>query len=153
MNQVEKSKDQYLKALEQYEKLKDSAGMASANANLGMLYTDLEDFEKAEMHLMKQKELNKVFPTLREMGFHHDFLGLLRQKQGRLNDAYSEHLKALQIREKLSSTYNLCESKLNMGEVLIKLGRYQEAISHLKDVFNYDQHESLYQQQTAYNLL
>uniref|UniRef100_UPI00404A3511 tetratricopeptide repeat-containing sensor histidine kinase n=2 Tax=Gelidibacter sp. TaxID=2018083 RepID=UPI00404A3511 len=153
IDQVEKSKDQYLKALEQYEKLKDSAGMASANANLGMLYTDLEDFEKAEMHLMKQKALNKVFPTLREMGFHHDFLGLLRQKQGRLNDAYNEHLKALQIRENLSSTYNLCESKLNMGEVLIKLGRYQEAISHLKDVFNFEEHESLYQQQTAYSLL
>lgn len=153
IDQIEKGKDQYLKALEQYEKLKDSAGMASANANLGMLYTDLEDFEKAEMHLMKQKALNKVFPTLREMGFHHDFLGLLRQKQGRLNDAYNEHLKALQIRENLSSTYNLCESKLNMGEVLIKLGRYQEAISHLKDVFNYDEHESLYQQQSAYNLL
>ena len=153
IDQVEKSKDQYLLALEQYEKLNDSAGMASVNANLGMLYTDLGEFDKAEMHLMKQKELNKVFPTLREMGFHHDFLGLLRQKQGRLEEAYQEHLTALKIRENLSSTYNLCESKLNMGEVLIKLGRYPEAISQLKDIFKYDEHQSLYQQQAAYELL
>ncbi len=153
MDQLEKGKDQYLLALEQYEKLNDSAGMASANANLGMLYTDVGEFDKAEMHLMKQKVYNKVFPTLREMGFHHDFLGVLRQKQGRLEEAYEEHLKALEIRKNLSSTYNLCESKINMGEVLIKLGRYPEAIAHLKDVFNYDEHESLYQQQAAYELL
>lgn len=153
MNQLEKGKDQYLLALEQFGKLNDSSGMASSNANLGLLYTELGEYEKAEQHLMKQKALNKVFPTLREMGFHHDFLGLLRQAQGRLEEAYQEHLKALQIRENLSSTYNLCESKLNMGEVLIKLGRYPEAISHLKDVFKYDEHESLYQQQTAYELL
>ncbi|TDY10645.1 histidine kinase dimerization/phosphoacceptor domain -containing protein [Meridianimaribacter flavus] len=153
MDQIEKGKDKYLLALEQYEKLNDSAGMASANANLGMLYTELGEFDKAEMHLMKQKALNAVFPTLREMGFHYDFLGVLRQEQGRLNDAYQEHLKALKIRENLSSTYNLCESKLNMGEVLIKLKRYPEAISHLKDVFSYDEHQSLYQQQAAYQLL
>ena len=153
IDQLEKGKEQYLKALQQFETLQDSAGMASANANLGMVYTDLGNFEKAEMHLMKQKALNKVFPTLREMGFHHDFLGLLRQKQGRLQEAYAEHLKALHIRENLSSTYNLCESKLNMGEILIKLNRYPEAISQLKDVFKYYEHESLYQQQTAYQLL
>lgn len=153
LDQLEKSKEKYLIALQQFEVLKDSSGMASVNANLGMVYTDLGDFEKAEMHLMKQKDLNKVFPTLREMGFHYDFLGLLRQKQGRLNEAYQEHLKALKIRENLSSTYNLCESKLNMGEILIKLNRYPEAISQLQDIFKYDEHESLNQQQKAYRLL
>ncbi|KJD31814.1 hypothetical protein PK35_13790 [Tamlana nanhaiensis] len=153
IDQLEKGKDKYLLALEQFETLNDSAGMASTHANLGMLFTELNDFEKAETHLMQQKALNKVFPTLREMGFHHDFLGVLRQKQGRLQEAYQEHLKALQIRENLSSTYNLCESKLNMGEVLIKLGRYPEAISHLKTVFEFDEHQSLYQQQAAYELL
>ncbi|WP_452226632.1 histidine kinase dimerization/phosphoacceptor domain -containing protein [Lacinutrix cladophorae] len=153
IDQLEKSKEQYLKALQQFVTLQDSSGMAGTNANLGLLFTKLGEFDKAEMHLMKQKELNKVFPTLREMGFHHDFLGLLRQEQGRLEEAYSEHFKALKIRENLSSTYNLCESKLNMGDILIKLKKYPQAISHLKDVFKYDEHESLYQQQTAYQLL
>lgn len=153
VDQLEKGKEQYLKALTQFEKLKDSAGLASVNANLGMVYTDLGDYEKAEYHLMKQKEYNVVFPTLREMGFHHDFLGVLRQEQNRLNEAYDEHLKALKIRENLSSTYNLCESKINMGEILIKLNRYNEAISHLKDVFSFEEHESLYQELRAYDLL
>ncbi|MTE26863.1 tetratricopeptide repeat-containing sensor histidine kinase [Winogradskyella ouciana] len=153
VGQLEKGKEQYLKALTQFEKLNDSTGLASVNANLGMVYTDLGDYEKAEYHLMKQKEYNVVFPTLREMGFHHDFLGLLRQEQGRLDEAYDEHLKALRIRENLSSTYNLCESKIHMGEILIKLNRYNEAISHLEDVFSFEEHESLNQEQRAYDLL
>lgn len=153
VDQLEKGEQQYLKALKQFEVLQDSAGLAGVNANLGMVYTDLGEYEKAEMHLMRQKEYNVVFPTLREMGFHYDFLGVLRQKQNRLDEAYSEHLKALHIRENLSSTYNLCESKINMGEVLIKLKRYDEAIAHLKDVFSYKEHESLYQELSAYDLL
>ncbi len=153
MDQLEKGKDQYLKALRQFEILKDSSGMASVNANLGLVYIELGDFKKAEMHLMKQKELNVIFPTQREMGFHYDFLGILRQEEGRLEDAYQEHLKAFNIRKKLSSTYNLCESNLNMGEILIKLNRYAEAKTYLKDVFNYDEHQSLNQQQRAYELL
>lgn len=153
INQFKKGKEKYLVALRQFKILNDSTGMASVNANLGMVYIELGEFDKAEKHLLKQKELNKVFPTLREMGFHHDFLGILRQKQGRLNEAYKEHLKALKIRENLSSTYNLCESKLNMGKILIKLKKYPEAIKQLKDVFKFDEHESLNQQQKAYQLL
>ncbi|MEZ4838413.1 histidine kinase dimerization/phosphoacceptor domain -containing protein [Flavobacterium sp.] len=153
LNQFEKGKDLYIKALEQFKVLNDSAGMSSVNANLGYVYTELGDFKRAEYHLMEQKKLNVVFPTLREMGFHHDFLGLLRQKQGRLEDAYKEHLKGYLIRKKLSSTYNVCESSLNMGEVLIKLKRYDEAIPYLQDIFIYKEHESLNQRQTAYYLL
>ncbi|WP_426431616.1 tetratricopeptide repeat-containing sensor histidine kinase [Winogradskyella sp. HB-48] len=153
VDQLEKGKQKYLKALKQFEVLQDSSGLASVNANLGMLYTDLGDYEKAEYHLMKQKEYNVVFPTLREMGFHHDFLGLLRQEQNRLDEAYEEHLKALKIRENLSSTYNLCESKIHMGEILIKLKRYDEAIDQLNDVFSFEEHESLNQEERAYDLL
>lgn len=153
VDQLEKGKQQYLKALKQFEVLQDSTGLASVNANLGMVYTDLGEYEKAEYHLMKQKEYNVVFPTLREMGFHHDFLGLLRQEQNRLDEAYEEHLKALKIRENLSSTYNLCESKIHMGEILIKLNRYNEAIDQLNDVFSFEEHESLNQEERAYDLL
>lgn len=153
VDQLEKGKQQYLKALQQFEVLQDSAGLAGVNANLGMVYTDLGAYEKAEMHLMRQKVYNVVFPTQREMGFHYDFLGLLRQEQKRLDEAYEAHLKALHIREQLSSTYNLCESKIHMGEVLIKLKRYDDAISHLKDIFSYKEHESLNQELRAYDLL
>ncbi|MGB4843231.1 MAG: histidine kinase dimerization/phosphoacceptor domain -containing protein [Ferruginibacter sp.] len=153
IDQLEKGKATYLEALEQYKILNDSAGMASINANLGMVYTQLGLYKEAEYHLQEQKKLNVVFPTKREMGFHHDFMGNLRQAQGRIAEAYKEHLTALHIREKLSSTYNLCESKLNMGEVLIKMKRYDEAINQLKDVFSYAEHESLNQQQQAYQLI
>ena len=153
LDQIEKAEEWYLKALQQFSLLSDSAGMASVHANLGVLYTDLGYFEKAERHLLKQRELNKVFPTLREMGFHYDFLGRLRQREGKLQEAYSLMTKAMHIRENLSSTYNLCESKLNVGEILILLKSYPEAIEQLKAIFAYEAHQSLHQQQRAYELL
>lgn len=153
LDQKEKAEEWYLKALQEFTTMNDSAGMASVNANLGMLYTDLGQFKKAENHLLRQKALNAVFPTLREMGFHYDFLGKLRQKEGKLDQAYENVMKALRIRENLSSTYNLCESKLNVGEILILRKQYPEAIAQLKQVFDYQEHKSLSQQQRAYSLL
>lgn len=153
MEQTRKAEEWYLKALEQFSILHDSAGMANVNANLGMLYTDLGEYEKAEQHLYRQRDLNSVFPTQREMGFHYDFLGKLRQKEGKLDEAYQLMGRALRIRENLSSTYNLCESKLNVGGILIEMGRYAEAIQQLDAVFDYQEHQSLNQQQRAYELL
>lgn len=153
IEQYEKGKDKYLDALKQFEVMNDSSGMASCNANLGYVYTELGEYEKAEKHLLQQKALNVIYPTLREMGFHHDFMGLLRQEQGKLEEAYKEHSQALKIRENLSSTYNLCESKLNMGSVLIQMQRYQEAIGHLKDVLSFEEHQSLTQQNAAHEQL
>jgi two-component sensor histidine kinase/Flp pilus assembly protein TadD len=153
IEQEEKGLERYVKALEDFTSINDSAGMASCYANLGKLYIDLGDFEKAEAHLLMQKALNEVFPTQREMGFHYDFMGLLRQKQGKLNEAYEAHLTALKIREQLSSTFNLCESKLNISEVLIQLGKHSEAIKHLLDVLSYEEHDSKNQASTAHYLL
>ena len=153
IDQLEKGKDKYLVALNQFKELNDSAGIANTNANLGMVYTYLKNYDEAEKHLKEQKNYNAVFPTLREMGFHHDFMGNLRREQGRNQEAYQEHLKALNIRKGLSSTYNLCESRLNMGQILIDLERYDEAISQLKEVFSFEEHQSLNQQMRAHNLL
>ena len=153
IDQEEKAIEQYLEALEVFTSINDSAGIASCNANLGLTYAYLGEFEKSEYHLMQQKAFNAYFPTLREMGFHYDFMGVLRKEQGRFKEAYENNLKALKIREKLSSTYNLCESKLSVGSILIKLGRYQEAIGHLKPVLDFEEHQSNNQQLRAYNLL
>ena len=153
IDQTDKAEEKYLEALQAFTIINDSAGMASCNANLGLLYSDLGEFEKAEEHLMRQKALNAVYPTLREMGFHHDFLGVLRKRQGRLQEAYEEFYKALKIREGLSSTYNLCESKLSVGGILIELGRYQEAIAQLEDVLEFEEHNSVNQQSRAHEML
>ena len=153
IDQYDKGLERYLDALSQFEAINDSAGMASVNANLGLVYSELGEYEKAEMHLLRQKGLNKVFPTGREMGFHHDFMGVLRREQGRLQEAYDEHRKGLEIRKGLSSTYNLCESRLNMGRVLIDLKKFDQAIFHLNDVLNYEEHESHNQQSRAHQML
>lgn len=153
IDQQQKAKERYLEALEQYVAINDSAGIGTTNANLGVVYTTLGEYDKAEAHLKEMKKVAAVYPTKRELGFFYDFMGVLRRKQGRFQEAYKEHVTALEIREKLSSTYNLCESKINTGNILIRLKRYDEAIRHLNDVLSYEEHESHNQDLRAYELL
>lgn len=150
IDQFEKGKQLYIQALTEFTSINDSAGMSSAHANLGYIYTELGDYEQAEAHFMIEKGLNEFFPTKREMAFHHDFMGLLRQKQGRLDEAYEEHFIALEMRKDLSSTYNLCESKLNVADILIQMGKHEEAIGHLQDVLSYEEHNSYHQESAAH---
>ncbi len=153
--QLKKGEQTYFEALKHFEILNDSAGIANVNANLGLFYTEIGEFKKAEYHLKKQKDYNKVHPTLREMAYHYDFLGYLRLKEGKLENAHKEILKSLKIRENLSNSYNVCESKLSLAEVLIKLKKNTEAIKHLKDVVNLSnsKHQSIHHQEYAYELL
>ncbi|MBX2815748.1 MAG: tetratricopeptide repeat protein, partial [Saprospiraceae bacterium] len=151
LDQVEEALARYESALQSYEASNDSAGIALINCNLGLVYSEEGELEKAEAHLAKMKPYTRVFPTERELGFYHDFLGILRQQQGRLRDAHREHLRALEIRKKLSSTYNLCESRLNVGEVLIKMKRPADAVFHFQDVLSYEEHQSLHHQSRAHS--
>ncbi len=153
IHQLDEGKELYEEALKEYKAINDSSGIATVSINLGSVLTDLGQFEMAETHLLNSLAYCEVFPTKRELGFAHDFLGLLRQAQGRLDEAYQEHLKALDIRLKLSSTYNLCESRLSVGKILIKLGEYRAAIAQLKQVFTYEEHHSLNQESLAHELL
>ena len=102
--QAEDAERRYQKALEIYTSVGDTIGMARTHCNLGLLYSyELEDLDLAEMHLARMAEMVHVFPTNREKAFYHDFMGILRQNQNRLQDAYQEHLTALNIRKNLSS--------------------------------------------------
>ncbi len=153
LEQPLKAEKEYLKALSAFKKLNDSMGMAHIHANLGLLYTEMSRFKEAEYHLLKERDLNAAFPTLTEMGYHHDYFGYLRQHEGRYDEAYTEYLKSYEIRKGLTSTYDICESAISIGEILILLNRPKEALKYLNKVFEYEEHQSLHQQERAHRLL
>ncbi|NRB59891.1 MAG: tetratricopeptide repeat protein [Winogradskyella sp.] len=153
LEQPLKAEKEYLKALSAFKKLNDSMGMAHIHANLGLLYTEMSRFTEAEFHLLKERGLNAAFPTLTEMGYHHDYFGYLRQHEGRYEEAYKAYLKSYEIRKNLASTYDICESAISIAEILILLNRPKEALKYLNKVFEYEEHQSLHQQERAHRLL
>ena len=153
-NQEDKAIERYIEALKMFREIKDTMGQANVHANLGITYTDRGDFTKAEYHIGMQGKLDSLLNTQWGLGFFFDYLGYLREKQGRYQEAYQNHLQSLKIRENLSSHYNITESRISLAAVLIRLGNYDEAIVEANKVFeNYEERQSLHQLQSSYRLL
>ncbi len=154
INQPEKARERYEEALGLYEVANDTLGRANVHANLGLLLIDLEEYELAEHHLLMQGHLDTLLNTQWGLGFHFDFMGYLRRKQGRLDEAYKSHLTALKIRENLESHYNISESRSHLCDILLEMGRYAEAIEQAEKILETKHlHNSLSHQQKAYHTL
>ena len=154
MDQREKGYERYLMAMEQYQEAKDSNGLANVNANLGLAYIEDKNFDKAEIHLKIQGHLDSLLETQWGLGFHHDFMGYLREEQGRFDEAYAQYQIALGIRKKLDSHYNVAETRVSLARVLNEMGKYDQAIVQAKKVFeDQSKSKSLSQQQSGYELL
>lgn len=151
INQNDKAKERYEEALHIFESVDDTLGRANVHANLGLLLIDMGDYEQAEYHLRQQGHLDTLLNTQWGLGFHFDFMGYLRRKQGRMEEALENHLTALGIREQLESHYNISESRSHLCTILIEMERYREALEQANLILaNADLHNSLSHQQTAY---
>tara|TARA_R110001583_G_scaffold49698_2_gene155561 strand:+ start:452 stop:2434 length:1983 start_codon:yes stop_codon:yes gene_type:complete len=154
INQEEKAIERYTEALKMFQEIKDTMGQANVHANLGITYTDRGEYGKAEYHLSMQGKLDSLLNSQWGLGFFFDYLGYLREKQGRYQEAYQSHLQSLKIREKLPSHFNITESRISLAAVLIRLGHYDKAIIEANKVFEkYDERQSLHQLQSSYELL
>jgi len=153
LEQYDKSEAAYLESLAHFNEIQDTSGLSTMHCNLGYLYTETKDYEKAEYHLLEDRKYVDNFHDERDIAFNYDFMGYLRQEQGNYKEAYKEYVAALKIRRQLTSTYNLCESLNSVGSILTDLGRYEEAIAHIEEIFTYEDHESESQELTAHQLL
>jgi two-component sensor histidine kinase len=153
-NQEDKAIERYKEALAMYQTVQDTMGQANVHANLGITYVDRGDYPKAEYHIGMQGRLDSLLNNQWGLGFFFDYLGYLREKQGRYQEAYGHHLQSLKIREHLASHYNLIESRISLANVLLKLGRFDKAIQEANKVLNnYEKRSSLHQLQSAYGTL
>jgi len=154
INQNEKARERYEEALALYEAVDDTMGRANVHANLGLLLIDMKEYDSAEYHLMKQGHLDSLLNTSWGLGFFFDFMGYLRRMQGRLNEAYQSHLRALSIREGLESHYNISETRSHLCDILLEMERYPEAIEQAELILaDKELHNSLSHQQNAHATL
>ncbi len=153
-NQEDKAIQRYKEALAMYRTIQDTLGQANVHANLGITYTELGNYTEAEYHIGMQGKLDSLLNTQWGLGFFFDYLGYLREKQGRYPEAYAHHLQSLKIREQLASHYNRTESRISLANVLLQLGRFDEAIQQANKVLNnHEERSSFYQLQSAYSAL
>ncbi len=144
----------YRRALALYEEAGDQLGQAAVHANLGMLFAGEGRFDLAETHLLEQGRIDSLEESKYGLAFYYDFMGELRKKQERYPEALELSRLGLALREELPSHYNVAESRNSVAGILLRLGRYEEAIGLSRAVLDRrDEHESLTQASTAYEYL
>lgn len=154
MEREEDAIKMYHKALDLFTSVNDTMGRAAINANLGLLHTERGEFELAEEHLKEQGRLHGMAESNYGLAFYYEFLGILRQKQGRPAEALPLADKSLALREALPSHYNIAESRLTVAGILLDLRRYTEAASLAEKVLDFkEDHQSLTQESKAYEIL
>ncbi len=154
MGQKEKAIEMYNAALEIYEEIDDTMGRANIHANLGMLYIYEKEFQLAQKHILMQGKLDTLLNTQWGLGFHYDYMGVLYRKQKQYSKALRWYTKALHLRQKLPSHYNIAESRSGLSSTYLALNQYDEAIKQANEILRYkEEHQSLSQQMSAYSLL
>lgn len=154
MDQEDKAFERYNMALKGYEEANDLKGQTSIHTNLGLFYLQNSEFKKSDYHLKKSLKLATERGSQYSLGFVHDFIGLLRKKEGKYEEAYKSMMKALIIRNGLESHYNICETQLSLAGLRYEMKMYDDAIVHANSIFQFqDEQQSLSQQESAYRLL
>lgn len=144
----------FKEALSYYEQAKDTAGVANMHTQLAMLYMKEDQLGIAEFHLGNQAKLDSLTDNQKGLGFYFDQMGVLKNRQGFEEEAYSYFMKGLQIRENLDDGHELGESITHIAQLLYDLRQYREAIGYTYRLLEIaEESQSLRQKETAYALL
>ena len=114
---------------EQEAKLEETSAW-TLNA-IGNVYLNLGDVDAAEEYLKEGLRIYEKYGIDHGIATSYRDLGDLFVKEGHLNRALSEHLKALEIRKK-RNRHGYAESLNAIASIYIRMGNYITAIDYLK---------------------
>ncbi|MHA1991604.1 MAG: tetratricopeptide repeat protein [Candidatus Hodarchaeales archaeon] len=136
--------DAYLEAIEIGEDLLSKStdenkhgliiALASRYNNVGLLYTAIEQYEKAEEVLRKALDLDKQIDNARGFATRYGNLGQLYIKQSRFKEAKDVFDEALSIAEAFKSERAIIYALMNLGIYEKSRGNHDLAEKYLVDV-------------------
>lgn len=137
-----------IKALKAFKKMGDTVSSAITEWGLGVLYLELNQFEKAKTRFFKSIEMN---PNARSNIESYGNLGIIYEKQNKLDSALIFLERAAKAGEEYPSF--VLQNQVNIAEVYHKKGDIQKALTMLlaiKEEYKENSEERDYQ---YYNLI
>lgn len=124
-----------LKALQQYETIKDSAGICNAYVNLGYTYNKQKNFKNA-LKYFKLAEVAAIGSKKdTQLGNVYNFMGILFAENNKFKEALEYMLKATKIRESKNDLAALQWNYNNLGGVYSYLAKNKEALFYYEKAF------------------
>ncbi len=95
--------------------------------NLGFLFTDKKELERAEKYLVEALEIQNKLINNKVKSVLFASFGTLRKAQGRLDDAEKFYLDAIEIMRHLGDLSDISDTKRDLGKMYKSQGRILEA--------------------------
>ncbi|MCB0521437.1 MAG: tetratricopeptide repeat protein [Saprospiraceae bacterium] len=145
-------KGEYLEALQLqkeslalFESLRDSAGIAAVNENIGSIYEDLAQYDLAFDFFWKAYLFYRQKDTPDKANILNN-LGDIYRKKGNLPEAIRYTQQALELAEKIKDYNRLESAHKDLSKAYAALGDFQKAHQYL---LNAEEYEELLQEQQA----
>ncbi|MCY3414724.1 MAG: tetratricopeptide repeat protein [Candidatus Heimdallarchaeota archaeon] len=110
--------------------------LASRNNNLGLLYKEIEQFDRAIKYLNRALEYDKMIDNSRGFATRYGNLGTVYLKMGKFDDAKSVFDEAFDIAEFLQSDRAIAHATINYGHYFRAIGNNDEAIAKYLDAID-----------------
>jgi len=120
-----------LDALATYRRIEDQAGVANVHANLGIVYKNACQWDKAIRALMQAKDLCEKLGLTRKLARTHGNLGIVYTKTREFDEAVSHLRRARRLAQQLGDSATLVGVLNSMGRALVLAGRYNQAEKYL----------------------
>ncbi|WP_372919782.1 tetratricopeptide repeat protein, partial [Salegentibacter sp.] len=127
----------YLEALRQQENsltifnsLDDQNGVARVNENIGSIYEDLEQFEKAYYYFEKSYGYFKHTDDSAQISVLNN-IGDVYRKTGKFEQAIVYSSEALNLAESLNELDEIESAHKDLSEIYYQTGEFQKAYDHL----------------------
>lgn len=126
---TEALEDQF-QSLSLFQKLKDSTGIARTNENIGSIYEDLEEYDKAYLYFKKAYTFFKGSFSIEESNVLNN-LGDVFRKTKDYTKALEFTVKSLNLAEEINDLHQLESAHKDLSKTYALMGDYEKAHSHL----------------------
>jgi serine phosphatase RsbU (regulator of sigma subunit)/tetratricopeptide (TPR) repeat protein len=123
----------FQQALEIFEEINDKKGTANMLGNIGVIYNNEGNDTKALDYYLRSlnisEEINDSVRAITALGN----IGLIySKKEATMDQAQDYYLRALRLADKLDYQLGIGTNTLNLGELLLKKGDYQDALKYFE---------------------
>ncbi|MDQ6843305.1 MAG: tetratricopeptide repeat-containing sensor histidine kinase, partial [Bacteroidota bacterium] len=135
---------QYLqKALAIFTSLADQRGMSATYNNLGVLYTDLSEFNISLNYLDSALMLFRKIKDSEGEGSVLNYIGINYQEQGNYQKAIDYCLQGFELRKKIKDHPGVVFSLINVGNMYFEVGQPQTALNFYNQSVTYAQEHNM----------
>lgn len=127
----------WTRAAELYYDIGDRIGMGTAYENIGLAYSQLGDYDRAEVAIRRQLAVARDAQNYESQIFAGNALGTLQLQRGFIDSAVAAYEDALTVAQSVDNLSGIGQSLSNLGLVASIQGNYADAIKYYETAGNF----------------